>query len=97
MALAAAVDCDGRDVRRSSQPKECAIPPKPTLGDGSRNAGCQSSGVQDLWFARFYLLKPLMISGLALFWMLSGVIPMLSPIAASRHFRPLCLMAWQRI
>ncbi|QND47511.1 SDR family oxidoreductase [Rhizobium lusitanum] len=46
------------------------------------------SGIQDLWSARLYLLKPLMIAGLALFWMPSGIVPLLAPIAASRHFLP---------
>jgi hypothetical protein len=46
------------------------------------------SGIQDLWFARLYLLKPLMVAGLALFWLLSGIIPLLSPQAASQHLLP---------
>jgi uncharacterized protein YbjT (DUF2867 family) len=44
------------------------------------------SGVQDLWFARLYLLKPLMIVGLSLFWLLSGVIPLFDLDAARQHF-----------
>lgn len=32
------------------------------------------AGVQDLWFARLYLLKPVIIGMLALFWLASGVI-----------------------
>jgi uncharacterized protein YbjT (DUF2867 family) len=35
------------------------------------------AGIQDLWFARLYLLKPVMIGTLALFWALSGVIALL--------------------
>ncbi|OWV76965.1 oxidoreductase [Rhizobium sp. R339] len=46
------------------------------------------SGVQDLWFARLYLLKPLVISGLSAFWLLSGLIPLLSMERASAHFLP---------
>lgn len=46
------------------------------------------AGIQDVWFARLYLLKPLMILSLALFWIMSGIISMLSPLAASRHFLP---------
>ncbi|MBB4477650.1 SDR family oxidoreductase [Rhizobium etli] len=46
------------------------------------------SGVQDLWFARLYLLKPLVISGLSAFWLLSGLIPLLSVETASAHFLP---------
>lgn len=44
------------------------------------------SGVQDLWFARLYLIKPLMIVGLSAFWLLSALIPLLDLDAASRHF-----------
>ena len=46
------------------------------------------SGVQDLWFARLYLLKAPIISGLSLFWLLSGLIPLLAPSQASAHFLP---------
>jgi hypothetical protein len=46
------------------------------------------SGVQDLWFARLYLLKAPVISGLSLFWLLSGLIPLLAPQQASAHFLP---------
>jgi uncharacterized protein YbjT (DUF2867 family) len=44
------------------------------------------SGVQDLWFARLYFLKPLMIVGLSAFWLLSGLIPLLDLDAARQHF-----------
>ncbi|MBY5917943.1 SDR family oxidoreductase [Rhizobium leguminosarum] len=46
------------------------------------------SGVQDLWFARLYLLKPLVISGLSVFWLLSGLIPLLALEKTSAHFLP---------
>ncbi|EJT04872.1 SDR family oxidoreductase [Rhizobium sp. CCGE 510] len=46
------------------------------------------SGVQDLWFARLYLLKPLVISGLSAFWLLSGLIPLLAIEKTSAHFLP---------
>lgn len=46
------------------------------------------SGVQDLWAARLYLLKPAMIATLSLFWLLSGLIPLAEPSAASHHFLP---------
>lgn len=46
------------------------------------------SGVQDLWFARLYLLKPLIITGLSAFWLLSGLIPLLALEKASAHFLP---------
>ncbi len=32
------------------------------------------AGAQDLWFARLYLLKPVLIAGLALFWIASGLV-----------------------
>jgi uncharacterized protein YbjT (DUF2867 family) len=34
----------------------------------------QPSSVADRWFARLYLLKPLAIAGLALFWVLTGLV-----------------------
>jgi uncharacterized protein YbjT (DUF2867 family) len=46
------------------------------------------SGVQDLWFARLYLLKPLVISGLSVFWLLSGLIPLRALETTSAHFLP---------
>ncbi|NNU49510.1 SDR family oxidoreductase [Rhizobium sp. WYCCWR 11279] len=46
------------------------------------------SSVQDLWFARLYLLKPLVISGLSAFWLLSGLIPLLTLEKTSAHFLP---------
>jgi hypothetical protein len=46
------------------------------------------SGVQDLWFARLYLLKAPVIAGLSLFWLLSGLIPLLAPAQAGTHFLP---------
>lgn len=36
--------------------------------------GNLSTGVQEQWFARLYLAKPLVIASLALFWTLSGLI-----------------------
>jgi len=32
------------------------------------------AGVQERWFARLYLLKPVAIAALALFWVLTGII-----------------------
>jgi uncharacterized protein YbjT (DUF2867 family) len=48
----------------------------------ARNPG----GVQDLWFARLYLLKPLAILTLSIFWLLSGLIPLADASAAAAHF-----------
>jgi hypothetical protein len=44
--------------------------------------------VQDLWFARLYLLKPLLILGLAVFWLASGLVPFLDLDRAASHFLP---------
>lgn len=44
------------------------------------------AGVQDLWFARLYLAKPLLIVTLALFWVLSGLVPFLDLDRAAAHF-----------
>ncbi|MGV2050117.1 SDR family oxidoreductase [Agrobacterium sp. 22-209-1] len=46
------------------------------------------SGVQDLWFARLYLLKPLIVLCLSLFWLLSGLMPLLNITGAAAHFLP---------
>lgn len=46
------------------------------------------SGVQDLWFARLYLLKPVAILTLSLFWLLSGLVPFFGPSVAAAHFAP---------
>jgi uncharacterized protein YbjT (DUF2867 family) len=46
------------------------------------------SGVQDLWFARLYLLKPIIIVSLSVFWLLSGLIPLLDASRAAEHFLP---------
>lgn len=42
------------------------------------------AGVQDLWFARLYLLKPLIFGTLALFWLLSGSVALLRFEASSQ-------------
>ena len=46
------------------------------------------SAVQDLWFARLYLLKPVMILCLSLFWLLSGLVPLADIESAASHFLP---------
>jgi uncharacterized protein YbjT (DUF2867 family) len=51
------------------------------------------SGVQDLWFARLYLLKALIIVGLSSFWLASGVAPLLGLEKASMHFLPFMTQA----
>lgn len=44
------------------------------------------AAIQDLWFARLYALKPLIIVTLALFWVVSGIVPLFSPGAAAARF-----------
>lgn len=46
----------------------------------------EPAAVQDLWFARLYLLKPLMILTLSLFWITSGVVPLFDPVQTSLRF-----------
>jgi len=45
------------------------------------------SAVQDLWFARLYLLKPIVILCLSLFWLLSGLVPLANIEGAASHFQ----------
>ncbi|WDZ75188.1 SDR family oxidoreductase [Ensifer adhaerens] len=59
--------------------------PGPFLS-ASQSLSANPSGVQDLWFARLYLLKPLMIVGLSIFWLLSGFVPFLAFDDARQHF-----------
>ena len=44
------------------------------------------AGAQDLWFARLYLLKPVLILTLAAFWIVSGTVPLLNPNQAAEGF-----------
>ncbi|MEQ8479593.1 MAG: SDR family oxidoreductase [Hoeflea sp.] len=44
------------------------------------------SGVQDLWFARLYLLKAPILVMLSAFWLASGLIPLGKLTAAMAHF-----------
>ncbi|MBP1873854.1 uncharacterized protein YbjT (DUF2867 family) [Ensifer adhaerens] len=64
------------------QGNRAAIP----LLSARQTLSANPAGVQDLWFARLYLLKPLMITGLSAFWLLSGLIPLLDLDAARQHF-----------
>ena len=43
------------------------------------------AGAQDLWFSRLYLLKPVMIAGLSAFWIVSGVVALLSFEASAQY------------
>ncbi|MEZ5802579.1 MAG: SDR family oxidoreductase [Rhizobiaceae bacterium] len=43
------------------------------------------AGVQELWFARLYLLKPVIFGTLSLFWLLSGAIALFRFSSSSQH------------
>jgi uncharacterized protein YbjT (DUF2867 family) len=59
-----------------------AIDPDPLPPDMRDNP----AAVQDLWFARLFLLKPLIILTLALFWVVSGIVPLFDPARAAARF-----------
>ncbi|MDK1378367.1 MULTISPECIES: SDR family oxidoreductase [unclassified Sinorhizobium] len=59
---------------------------KPRLLRAAETLAAAPSGVQDLWFARLYLLKPLIVVALSLFWLASGLVPFFAFDAASIHF-----------
>jgi uncharacterized protein YbjT (DUF2867 family) len=59
-----------------------------SMSDAATVLARNPSGVQDLWFARLYLLKPLVILTLSIFWLLSGLIPLADASAAAAHFLP---------
>ncbi|MCD2176631.1 SDR family oxidoreductase [Rhizobium sp. C1] len=64
-----------------------ALPPfaiEPASAFLARNA----AGIQDVWFARLYFLKPLIFFCLSAFWLASGLIPLLEPSRAAGHFSP---------
>lgn len=44
------------------------------------------AGVHDVWFARLYLLKAPIILTLSAFWLISGLIPLISYAVAALHF-----------
>ncbi|MDX8525413.1 SDR family oxidoreductase [Mesorhizobium sp. MSK_1335] len=66
------------------------VRPQPSKGQHLASAtetlAAAPSGVQDLWFARLYLLKAPVIVTLALFWLYSGLAPFLAFAAARSHF-----------
>src|SRR5262249_62085014 len=50
------------------------------------------AGVQDRWFARLYLLKPLAIVSLALFWIANGLIALgAGPHTSPPQLSPACM------
>ena len=46
--------------------------------------GQRATTIQDKWFARLFLVKPLMIASLALFWILSGFIALVISFPATK-------------
>jgi uncharacterized protein YbjT (DUF2867 family) len=46
--------------------------------------GQRSASIQDKWFARLFLVKPLILASLALFWMLSGFIALVISFPATK-------------
>lgn len=58
---------------------------RPRLSSTAETLAAVPSGVQDLWFARLYLLKSPIIMILALFWLTSGLAPFLTFEAAQSH------------
>lgn len=57
-----------------------------SVATASETLARHPSAIQDLWFARLYLLKPLIIICLSLFWLLSGLVPLANIETASSHF-----------
>jgi hypothetical protein len=62
-----------------------ASPPLLQLLTLEETLSANPSGVQDLWFARLYLLKPLIVLVLSLFWIASGLIALLGLNAAATY------------
>jgi uncharacterized protein YbjT (DUF2867 family) len=69
-------------INAGSRPGPPPFPLEPVASFLARNP----AGVQDLWFARLYFLKPLIVLNLSIFWLASGLIPLLDPARASGHF-----------
>lgn len=61
---------------------------KPQLATAAKTLASHPSGIQDLWFARLYLLKAPIFLVLSLFWLLSGLIPLLGPGRAAAFLAP---------
>lgn len=61
----------------------------PRLSSAAETLAAAPSGVQDIWFARLYLLKSPTIIVLSLFWLISGLVPFLRFEEARNHFAAL--------
>ncbi|MCF3640561.1 SDR family oxidoreductase [Rhizobium sp. TRM95111] len=68
--------------------------PGRTLRDAGAVLAANPAGVQDLWFARLYLLKPLVVVCLSVFWLASGLVPFWNFAPAYAHFSPLMPPGW---
>ncbi len=64
-------------------------PPPFAMRTLSETLAAHPPGVQDLWFARLYLIKTPVIVTLSLFWLLSGLLPLADVERAASHFLPL--------
>ncbi len=71
-------------VSAGTTPPAFPLEPEPASAFLARNP----AGVQDLWFARLYLLKPLIFFCLSAFWLASGIVPLLDPLRSAGHFLP---------
>jgi uncharacterized protein YbjT (DUF2867 family) len=71
-----------------SPERQGALPGDMVLMNATETLKRHPAGVQDLWFARLYLLKPLIVVILSAFWVLSGLIPLLDPARAASHLVP---------
>jgi uncharacterized protein YbjT (DUF2867 family) len=60
--------------------------PTLTTPDPTLRLAQEPAAVQDLWFARLYLLKPLIILTLSVFWIVSGLVPLIDPVTTSLRF-----------
>lgn len=78
-STAVAVMSGGVEIRR---PRDHGL----RLSSAAETLAAAPSGVQDLWFARLYLLKSPIIVILSLFWLISGLAPFLTFEAARGHF-----------
>lgn len=68
-----------------TQRPEGGEPPFELMSLG-QSLAAHPAGVQDLWFARLYLLKAPIFVGLAVFWLSSGLVPLVRYAVAAAHF-----------
>jgi uncharacterized protein YbjT (DUF2867 family) len=68
--------------------RQKTLPADMTLMTAAQTLARHPAGVQDVWFARLYLLKPLIVVILSAFWLLSGLVPLLDPARAAAFLQP---------